>query len=343
MRSLISKALRANNPSLLISSTWQLTSRQFGSLATDRLTDREKETFSALAEGESTNPYKDYLSVQKKSGEILEEILSSELKDNLRSFGSRGRSIFFLQNCPTIGNSKILPPTPPLDQTSPQRSKSKDNVSEYFMLGISGLLRAEPYLIENVRDGTVINQIIPTNAYSNSGSGYKVPFGLHNEVVHEPKVPDFFLLLALRGNPLAKTNYCFLDDIISVLPPQILEELKKPNFLMKSGDAAIFKEAKEFRCPIITTDKNGTQNIKLNTAPGRCEGLTEEAKIALKYLNECLSKDVPIHGIALQDGEMLIIENGTTLHGRTEFEGDRWVQRMNLNQKASSSTKNQVR
>lgn len=330
MRNFVSKALRTNNPSLLISSTWQLTSRQFGSLAKDRLTDREKETFSSLAEGESPDPYKDYLSAREKSEEILEEILSPELKDNLRSFGSRGRSVFFLQNCPTIGNGKALPQTPPLAPPSSQRSKAKDSISEYFMLGISSLLRAEPYLIENVRDGTVINQIIPTNAYSNSGSGYKVPFGLHNEVVHEPKVPDFFLLLALRGNPLAKTTYCFLDDIISVLPLQILEELKKPNFLMKSGDAAIFKEAKEFRCPIITTDKNGTQNIRLNTAPGRCEGLTEEAKIALGYLNECLSRDVPIHGIALKDGEMLIIENGTTLHGRSEFEGDRWVQRMNL-------------
>jgi len=337
MRNFVSKALRTNNPSLLISSTWQLTARQFGSLAKDRLTNGEKETFRTLVEGESLDPYKDYLSVQKKSGEILEEILSPDLKDNLRGFGLRGRSVFFLQNCPTIGSGKILPPTPPVGPPSSQRSKSKDDVSEYFMLGIAGLLRAEPYLIENVRDGTVINQIIPTNAYSNSGSGFKVPFGLHNEVVHEPKVPDFFLLLALRGNPLAKTTYCFLDDIISVLPSQILEELKKPNFLMKSGDAAIFKEAKEFRCPIITTDKSGVQNIRLNTAPGRVEGLTDEAKIALKYLNECLSRDVPIHGVALKDGEMLIVENGATLHGRTEFEGDRWVQRMNLTKPTSIS------
>ncbi len=330
MRTVLTRALKSNNPSLLISSTWQLAGRQFGSLAKDKLTDNERETFSSFVEGQSVDPYRDYLSVQEKSGKILEEILSPDLKDNLRSFGSRGRSIFFLQNCPTIGSGKIMPPTPPLAPPSSQRSESKDNVSEYFMLGISGLLKAEPYLIENVRDGTVINQIIPTNAHSNSGSGYKVPFGLHNEVVHETKVPDFFLLLALRGNPLAKTTYCFLDDIISVLPSQILEELKKPNFLMKSGDAAIFKEAKEFRCPIITTDKSGVQNIRLNTAPGRCEGLTDEAKIALKYLNECLSRDVPIHGVALKDGEMLIVENGTTLHGRTEFEGDRWVQRMNL-------------
>jgi len=330
MRNVILGALRANNPSLLISSTWKLTARQFASLAGDKLTAREKETFSALVAGESVDPYKDYLSVQQKSGEILGKVLSAELQDNLRSFGSRGRSVFLLQNCPTIASGAVLPPTPSLAPPSSQRSGSKDYVSEYFMLGISGLLGAQPYLIESVRDGTVINQIIPTNAYSNSGSGYKVPFGLHNEVVHEPRVPDFFLLLALRGNPLAKTNYCFLDDIISLLPPEILEELQKPNFLMKSGDAAVFKEAKEFRCPIITTDESGTQNIRLNTAPGRCEGLTEEAKIALKYLNECLSKDVPIHAIALKDGEMLIVENGKTLHGRTEFEGDRWVQRMNL-------------
>ncbi|NBV06556.1 MAG: hypothetical protein EBS06_04895 [Proteobacteria bacterium] len=143
------------------------------------------------------------------------------------------------------------------------------------------------------------------------------------------------LKICLRGNPFAKTSFCFLKEIVKFLPPQILEELQKPNFLMKSGDKKIFKEAKEFRCPIITTDKNGTQNIRLNTASGRCEGLNEEAKIALNYLNECLARDVPIHGIALQDGEMLIIENGKTLHGRTEFEGDRWVQRMNLRQSTS--------
>ncbi len=92
---------------------------------------------------------------------------------------------------------------------------------------------------------------------------------------------------------------------------------------MKSGDTSIFKEAKELKCPIIKIEEGGNRNIRLNTAPGRCEGITPEVKLALKYLGECLAKNVPIHGIALKNGEMLIIENGTTLHGRSEFEGDR--------------------
>ena len=117
-----------------------------------------------------------------------------------------------------------------------QRPQDKDYVSEYFMLGLAGLLDAKPYRIEGVRDGSIINQIIPTDPKSISGSGSRMAFPLHNEVVHEPLTPDFFLLLCLRGNPLAKTNYCLLDEILPFLPQTVLEELQKPNFLMKSGE-----------------------------------------------------------------------------------------------------------
>lgn len=317
---------RRTNPAEFINLVWKNNVRNFGSLIRERLSDKDKESFIDLIENNSRNPYKDYMIAQQESGQILQEILPTSLQENLRNIGNNGRSILLLQNCPIIGRGRTLPKIP----TTSKKSDEKDYISEYFMLGISNLIDAVPYLIEGVRDSNIINQMIPTDPYSNSGSGSKIPFGLHNEVVHETRVPDHFILLALKGNPMAKTTYCFLDDIIPFLPSQILDELKKPNFLMKSGDKSVFKEAKEVRCPVITIDKNGSYDIRYNMAPGRCEGITNEAKIALNYLNHCLNNDVPIHGIALSDGEAIIVPNKKTLHGRSEFEGNRWIQRMNL-------------
>lgn len=318
--------VRRNNPAELIQFIWKGNVRNFGALIQERLTDKDKQSFIDLVESQSSDPYRDYMLSQQQSGKILQKILTGSLQDGLRNIGNNGRSILLLQNCPIIGNRNVLPNIP----KESKKSDEKDYVSEYFMLGLSSMIGAVPYLIDGVRDGNAINQIIPIDPYSNSGSGSKIPFGLHNEVVHEKRVPDYFILLALKGNPMAKTNYCFLDDIVPFLPPQILDELKKPNFLMKSGDKSVFKEAKEIRCPVITVDEAGGYDIRLNTAPGRCEGITDEAKIALNYLTQCLKNDVPIHGVALSDGEALIVPNKKTLHGRSEFEGERWVQRVNL-------------
>jgi L-asparagine oxygenase len=336
-------AITKLQPTKILSSIWSQNLRKFSSVLTERLSDETRQQFINLVEGVSDDPYRDYLSAQKKAGIILSEILPSQTKEILQDFGRKGRSIILLQNCPVVGKGK-LPPTP----TSSKRSEIKDFVSEYMMCGIADLIPTNPYLIEGVRDGNVINQIIPTDPFSISGSSSRVAFDLHNEVVHERRVPDFFMLFCLRGNPFAKTNFCFLEDIIKFLPPQILEELQQPNFLMKSGDKKIFQETKEFRCPILTRDDEGNFQIRLNIQPNRCEGLTDNSRIALDYIKQCLRQRVPIHGISLRQGDALLVNNTTTLHSRTEFDekyrGDldddvRWVQRMNLNDIKDASRK----
>jgi len=330
MRSFTTKL---TNPSRVIPILWQQSYRSFGSLATARIDDKTRQRFVDLVEGQSQDPYEHYLAVSEKFGRILEEILPKPTQEILHDFGQRGRSIILLQNCPVVGQ-RGLPPTP----KTYHKPQNKDWVGEYFMLGLSRLINANPYLIEGVRDGTVINQIIPTDRTSKGGSGDLEPFVFHNEVVHEKRVPDFFLLLALRGHTLAKTTYCFLEDILHYLPPKIIAELEKPNFLMKSGDPKIFKDAKEHQCPILTKDELGNYKIRLNTATGRCEGLTEEAKQALAYINHCLEKNITMHGISLSHGDTLLVDNERTLHGRTSFDAkqgtadgkERWVLRMNL-------------
>lgn len=340
MRAAVSQAMTRrirSNPAEFICALWRDNSRRFSSVVRDRISEADKKELAEILSAETDDPYQHYDRVQRRAGTILQETLPRSLLEGLRGFGKEGRSILLLKNCPIVGNGRNLPAIP----TSSQRSKEKDFVSEWFMLGISDLIGAIPYRLKNVRDGEVITQLIPTDPTSRSGSGSLVPLNLHNEVVHQELVPCSFEILTLIGNPSAKTTYCFLEDIIRFLPPQILEELQKPNFLMRSGDKKVFKEAQEIVCPIITIDKHGEYKIRFNTSPGRCEGITDEAKIAIDYLNQILRRDVPIHGVALQDGELMVVSNSDTLHGRTEFTGNRWVQRMNLRDASSQDGSNQ--
>lgn len=330
-------------PIKTINRIWNHNLRNFSSVLAERLSEENKQEFINLVEGVSDDPYRDYMTAQKKAGSILSSILPSHTKEILQDFGKKSRSLILLQNCPVVGKGK-LPATP----TSSKQSQEKDFISEYMMCGLADLVSAKPYIIEGVRDGAVINQIIPIDPYSISGSSSKVAFDLHNEVVHERRVPDFFMLFCLRGSPLAKTNLCFLEDVMQFLPPQILEELWQPNFLMKSGDKRVFKDSKEFRCPILTRDEEGNLRIRLNIQPSRCEGLTDGAKIALDYVKQCLKQEVPIHSIALTQGDALLVNNTATLHGRAAFDENykekseddkRWIQRMNLNAKGNNSDK----
>jgi L-asparagine oxygenase len=332
---------RLSDPTKIISPLWKHNFKLFSSIATIKFDDETKNRFTNLVKNKSSDPYQDYLLVQNQSSEILRKLISQDIQKEFEDFGKKGRSLILLQNCPFVG-SQGLPETP----KSFTKSADKDYVSEYFMLGMAGLMNAKPYIIENVRDSSVINQIIPLDPKSISGSGSKLPFNLHNEVVHEPITPDFFLLFCLRGSPLAKTNYCLLEDIIKFLPKQTLEELQKPNFIMQSGDKSVFKEAKEFRCPIISKDELGDFEIRLNTAPNRCTGTTIEAKNALNYIFGCLKNNVAIHEIILSQGDTLLIDNKKSLHGRTAFDENykvdpkddtRWIQRMNLKKDSHKS------
>jgi hypothetical protein len=47
------------------------------------------------------------------------------------------------------------------------------------------------------------------------------------------------MLVGLEGDPQASTGYFFVDEFLKDLPKEILGEMKKPQFEIKSGDSAI--------------------------------------------------------------------------------------------------------
>jgi hypothetical protein len=279
------------------------------------------------------NPYSDYEQVSQKSAKILEKILPQNILDSLKNMSKGGKTaLIVLQNVPVTGKENELPATPSNDK----EGFDKDSVSEYFMLGIAGLL-GQPYLMKDEKDGKIIQQIIPFDPNAKSSAGSKEPFEYHTENAHEESPPEFFMLSCLKGDKNAKTIYFFLDNLIDNLSQEAVNQLQKPNFLLKTGSVSNVEET--IKDAPLKKNSEGLFEIKLNTAPNRAEGTTPAAQKALDEVKGFFaSQERP--GVNLQEGDTMILQNTRLFHGReafnisTTFENRRWLQRLYIKKKS---------
>ncbi len=98
-------------PTRPISTAGNQCRHHFSTLITSHVSDEVRRRFVDFAEGQSVNPYEDYLAVQEQAGTVLRKIIPQPDQEILRDFSKKGRSLVLLQNSPVIGE-KGLPPTP---------------------------------------------------------------------------------------------------------------------------------------------------------------------------------------------------------------------------------------
>jgi hypothetical protein len=154
---------------------------------------------------------------------------------------------------------------------------------------------------------------------------------LHTESCFHPYLPDFVLLLCLRGDPTAATTYADIEDIIPDLSDNCIHVLKQPWFRTSVDES--FRTNGEPDQPrdlaVLYERPDGTHQLKYDKAV--MVGLWKDAVAALEELNEAIEKHTK--EIILQTGDLLIIDNATTVHGRKPFQArydgtDRWLQRV---------------
>jgi alpha-ketoglutarate-dependent taurine dioxygenase len=154
---------------------------------------------------------------------------------------------------------------------------------------------------------------------------------LHTETSFHPYKPDYVMLLCLRGDPTAVTTYANIDDIIEYLDNETISYLQDPVYL--TGIDKSFRESdKEYRqvkLPILK--KVGRNEYNFNYDEDLMYPTNILASMAIDKLAEAVCKCVK--EIVLEAGDLLIIDNNKTIHGRKPFQPrydgtDRWVQRM---------------
>lgn len=182
------------------------------------------------------------------------------------------------------------------------------------------------------QDGALLQNIVPvakTESQQISTSS-KVTLQLHTETAFHPYKPDYVLLMCLRGDENAYTTYADVVSIVECLSPQAIDELKKKQFITKVDDSfrTHGEPDVELVKAILTVDEDGY---------GICfdeffmRGTTQEACDALDELIIAIAKCTD--KVALEAGDLMVIDNRRTVHGRLPFQPrydgtDRWLKRL---------------
>ncbi|MFZ4104909.1 TauD/TfdA family dioxygenase [Flavobacterium sp.] len=223
-----------------------------------------------------------------------------------------------------------IPPTPVTPYLSSDEfsslSQARDIIFKYskeFGYPIS-------YIQE--QDGQLIQNIVPVNKteYQQISTSSKTELALHTETAFHPYKPDYVLLFCLRGDPSAITTYANFFDILKQLDESVINILKKKCFT--TGIDISFRSNGELDQQIYLSiiDEVGSL-LSFTYDEALIDGVNGESRNALHLTKLAIQNCT--QEIVLATGDLLVIDNKKTIHGRKPFQPryngtDRWVQRV---------------
>jgi len=251
-------------------------------------------------------------------------LLSPDVHDALCDFADNGApaGAILLKDLP-IGTIPATPATPG-DPTG------KDNLSEFVLLTVARRL-GQPIGYEPEHGGDIVQNLLPTRGdvarQTSTSSGVELEF--HTETAFHPHKPRFLLLLCLRGDPQAETLLCSISQVMGELPLGVQQVLREPRF--RTGIDESFTGTRSDRLGNAMAVLEGTEEAPTFTFDADLmTGLDPEAAEALEALRSVIRAQ---HiGVALEAGDLLVVDNSLSVHGRSSFAArfdgtDRWLQR----------------
>lgn len=187
------------------------------------------------------------------------------------------------------------------------------------------------------QNGTLVQNIIPIKKTESQqiSSSSKIELGLHTETAFHPYRPSYVLLLCLRGDTTAVTTYAYIDDIVQRLSDPVLSVLTRPLFTTGIDDSFRVNGEPDVRLPCsILREEPGSGIVPryaMTYDAALMEPINDRARDALNRFNEAVVQCT--QEITLETGDLLVINNETTMHGRRPFNAkydgtDRWVKRV---------------
>jgi hypothetical protein len=300
-----------------------------------------KEEFEIFVSQSTNDPYEQPSLTMEIMGNKLKSLLPQDIKDALRNMGRNGNpSAIILKGLPI--DSYI-----PNHENIKERVNQKTRVSENVILGITNVMDCEARPNPKEQEGRIIHNVAPLKQFENTRSSRgKEPLYLHTEETFEDFPPDFLMLYSLVADPKAQTTYCFVEDFLYLFPYEIIEEMKKLQFEIKSNEGALdqptygtYSLIKEEE----VTEAGTKLRLRLKGNMEDFKPLTSQAKKVIDYVNNFFL-DIKPEGVSLNSGEALIFNNGWginkvsgIMHGRGGFieNPNRWLQRAFIYRKQS--------
>lgn len=182
------------------------------------------------------------------------------------------------------------------------------------------------------QQGSLIQNIVPVHKTETQqiSTSSKVELGLHTETAFHPYKPDYVMLLCLRGDHKAITTYANLSDILRQLDLETRRVLKQKWFTTGIDLSFRTNQEPDKNIPIsIVGELDGMLTLTYDEV--LIQGTNDLACGALEKVKQAIKNCT--QEIVLNTGNLLVIDNRNTIHGRKPFQPrydgtDRWVQRV---------------
>ena len=221
-----------------------------------------------------------------------------------------------------------VPSTP----ASPHATTHKDRVSELVLLAVGRRL-GQPIGYAPEHGGQVVQNLVPTRAAASAqtSTSSAVMLDFHTEAAFHPHAPRFLLLFCVRADPSgeARTLLCSVDAVLDHLSLGARSVLAQRRFCTSVDESYTNGRSARLgrRVPVLSGDP---ERPRLTFDADLMCGADAEAAAALDELRGLVHAN---HiGVALEAGDLLVVDNHTAVHGRSPFPArydgtDRWLQR----------------
>lgn len=241
---------------------------------------------------------------------------------------------------------KALPVTP---ADSKKSLNKKTFESEFWIASIAGGI-GDPINYSQEKDGEIFQNICPTphNAAALSSESSIIDLDFHTETAFHPFLPDFVMLLCLRPDHerVAKTFFASTRHMIPFLPLKYRAVLFEDQF--RSGIDFSFgsESGLQGNGPIMAVFHGDPYDPFMKYDLDLMKGLNENAEEALRQMK--LAANKAKNYVYLNTGDLLIIDNRRSVHGRSFFKPrydgmDRWLQRVYVVRDLAHSEEDRVR
>jgi L-asparagine oxygenase len=281
------------------------------------LSKKEHEEMEKIAfELRKINPIKHSDLFCKKAKKLSEKI-PIRIKKILNDFLQNETGFLIIRTIPFIPES--IPKTPLVNINSIGSNTLIASIQSIF---ISYLGEMISYEAEG--DGKIFQDIVPVSNMGINQTSYNsdVELEIHTEQAFSKIRPDILGLGCLRGDEKAFTYVLPLNKILENITKEEYELLLKP--LWKIGIDMSFKKngylflEGDIRGPfpiINNSSVNGEKTLVFDQ--DLMKGITEESNYLLEKIVDIYYKNRIGHN--LQSGEIILIDNRHSLHGRSSF------------------------
>jgi L-asparagine oxygenase len=255
----------------------------------------------------------------------LSSRLPLALRESLRRFrrDPGGEGVLLVRGLPVMGSAPA--PTPNVAGSVQRRPTEPASALVLACMQVGDVVS-----FRQEKGGALVQDVVPVPGREDfQGNAGSVTLKMHTENAFHPHSPDFIALLCLRNDHdnVAGLRTSCVRQAIGLLPRQIREVLGQARFVTSAPPSFGHTAVSAGPRAVLEGDPEDP-NVRVDFAA--TDPLDVAAATALDQLRDAL--DQVRRTFILQPGDLAIVDNRLTLHGRTSFHprydgADRWLQR----------------